>query len=375
MNQKQDIKFYRPSCSVHKCRNWRKNKEGGEQLWQGSLSRKPWALLHSISVKPRVICSAFLKLLHLCAFLVPKTHTTNTQCLNQEAVQTPEKNKRLHFYAFQRCKLYGQEDQETLFLRWNQTWKRMVRRERGAVQVLLKAPAIPPAKSWEADSMWDLWSCVRRWEEALLPTTLWPELTLTLASVRITIFAASKFLNLTAGEDCIQYPLEQTQKDSNFDEEEEEESIKDVCVFRMKWCFALVFCNLFFLCASFLQFLFLFGSFSQLIRLFPTPHLHGNIKTTAFWCNERFAATWSLSSFFNCFFDLFTFLSFVGIWLLCNDLQLFSYIHSIWKPGRWYEFENVVRRYLLSPLLLSLARVFWLIENMYEDLFFFFFPF
>lgn len=193
MNQKQDIKFYRPSCSVHKCRNWRKNKEGGEQLWQGSLSRKPWALLHSISVKPRVICSAFLKLLHLCAFLVPKTHTTNTQCLNQEAVQTPEKNKRLHFYAFQRCKLYGQEDQETLFLRWNQTWKRMVRRERGAVQVLLKAPAIPPAKSWEADSMWDLWSCVRRWEEALLPTTLWPELTLTLASVRITIFTDWNF--------------------------------------------------------------------------------------------------------------------------------------------------------------------------------------
>lgn len=214
----------------------------------------------------------------------------------------------------------------------------MVRRERGAVQVLLKAPAIPPAKSWEADSMWDLWSCVRRWEEALLPTTLWPELTLTLASVRITIFAAGEI---------IQYPLE---KDSNFDEEEE--SVERCLCVSFEMVFALV-CNLFFLYAYFLQFLFLpirllFSACTLVSN--ATPTLTATLKRLRFWCNERFAATWSLplSSI------VFYFLPFVGIWLLCNDLQLLFHIHSIWKPVRWYEFENVVRRrYLSSPLLLD----------------------
>lgn len=39
----------------------------------------------------------------------------------------------------------------------NETWKRIVRRASGAVQVLLKAPAIPPARSWWTVPIWGCW--------------------------------------------------------------------------------------------------------------------------------------------------------------------------------------------------------------------------
>lgn len=52
------------------------------------------------------------------------------------------------------------------------TWNRIVRRASGAVQVLLNAPAIPPARSWFIVPIWDCWFCCKNFLPLPSPTTL-----------------------------------------------------------------------------------------------------------------------------------------------------------------------------------------------------------
>lgn len=83
-----------------------------------------------------------------------------SQCSNigVHSLHLKEKQKKENFFLYKKYKLFSKRrnlksmEEENL-----RTWKSMVSLASGAVQVLLRAPATPPATSWDIVPIWDCW--------------------------------------------------------------------------------------------------------------------------------------------------------------------------------------------------------------------------